>query len=336
MTTVRHTLQQLPQPGDVVTTGGYDYRVFEVHPRRGVRFYHDYPSAREHFADSGGARMPLDSWEHFVYDLSGRIPPSTVRAAIKRRSTGHPAVDAVIAGRGEFLGKGNDGVVWRVGPYIVKGSTTVPYIPTNPGHRHPTRAAQLLVREAKLARHLVSRGVPGIIVPEVVHVGRGRSLKAFLVRPYLAVPKRLTRSMADQAANTLGAMIELGYDIGDTPQVGIGPDHRAYIFDLGQARRLQRGHGVHDGATYALDAIGYMYQRSNLDYRPPPGPVVRLLWKRWAAWIPKTEAERKRAFLYETAAEHIVAIADVAKATGIRGVADVVKRARELLKDVEE
>lgn len=171
-----------------------------------------------------GPSMPKASVKHFVNDLSGRVdlPPS-----------GHPHIDAVTSGQAEFVGKGDDGLVFKSGDKAVKVSTTVPYQPENQGHRSPEEAADQLEKQTATMNRLHAAGVPGVLPAEFVRHGD----KGFQIKPFVETPKRFSQEQLSQVRDAILGMHKAGYVLGDTIQAGIGPDGKAMLFDTGKARQ---------------------------------------------------------------------------------------------------
>jgi hypothetical protein len=186
-----------------------------------------------------GTKMPVESVAHFVNDLRGVVytPPSDP-------SSGDPIVDAVLSGDGRpraatFLGKGDDGVVFRVdtpeGPLVVKVSTTVPYQPLNSNHRTPAEAAAMLEAQQAASEAMADAGIPGILPSSfVVHEP---AQKAFMVKPFVEIPERLTKSQLDEVAASVEAAHKTGWVFRDALQIGVW-DGRVYHFDTGKAEYL--------------------------------------------------------------------------------------------------
>jgi hypothetical protein len=233
-----------PQPGETFRLPAHGTRrelEFTVRSDDGQTAEIAWPGA-----DYAAATMPSASLKHFVNDLSGRVdvPPGS----------GDPAIDAVSSGKAEFLGKGDDGLAFRAGDKAVKVSTTVPFVPTNPGHRSPQEAADMLAAQGELNNDLARRGVPGLLPVEVKRHGD----KAFLVRPYLEVPEKLTAEQAGKVRKTIDALHDLGYVVGDEIQVGL-LGGEPYLFDLGKARKA--GPAGKQATAYALQDDSDAYER---------------------------------------------------------------------------
>mgnify|MGYP006276398485 CR=1 FL=1 len=208
----------------------FDVVVIEVGPRM----------AAVSRADPGGepspygTKMPVESVAHFVNDLRGvvYIPPSDP-------SSGDPIVDVVLRGEATLLGKGDDGVVFRVdtpeGPLVVKVSTTVPFQPLNPNHLTPAEAVARLEAQQAASEAMAAAGVPGILPSTlVVHEA---AQKAFLVKPYVEIPEHLSKSQLDEVAASVEAAHRAGWVFRDALQVGVW-DGRVYHFDTGKAEYL--------------------------------------------------------------------------------------------------
>lgn len=204
-----------------------------------------------------GPIMPASSVRHFVNDLEGRVelPPS-----------GIPAVDAVTEGRAELLGKGDDGVAFRVGREVVKVSTTVPYQPTNPGHLSPEAAADRMRQQTETHNHLVAVTGGACIDPAVfVQHGQGSDVKGFQIKPYVdSVPEgvRLSREQLDALQDCLITIHQAGYAINDQIQVGLGPDGRLRMFDVGKAAPLSTDERWRkDEIQTDINNLSYLYRQ---------------------------------------------------------------------------
>jgi len=173
---------------------------------------------------TGYAKVPLQSWKHFVNDLSGKLQFDT--------PSGNHAVDAVAAGKGKWLGKGDDGVAWRVGDWVVKASTTVPFIPENPGHRTPDEAAAMMEKASTAHEKLRRAGVKGLV--PIYHFRHED--KHLQVMPFLDTETPLTGEQLWQIEKTLEQIHAAGYTLNDQIQAGVMDDGNAYIYDTGKIR----------------------------------------------------------------------------------------------------
>jgi hypothetical protein len=177
-------------------------------------------------AETRGTPVPAASVAHFANDLNGRV---------YGQHTGTPEIDAVLDGRAQFLGKGQDGIAFRVGDSVVKVSTTVPFQPFNSGHLSPEQSIARVLRQHDAVEQMRAAGVPGLL-PERVEV---HGDKAFTVKPYLTIPDTLTQEQLDSVAASIIAAHAAGWVWADEIQVGTLGD-RLYHFDTGQAQRSQR------------------------------------------------------------------------------------------------
>lgn len=176
--------------------------------------------------DQAHTVMPKESAKHFVNDLSGKVDLPA--------DSGHPVVDALARGEGEHLGKGQDGVAFKVGDKVAKMSTTVPFQPFNPGHRTPEEAKQHIKKAVDVNNKLHEKGIPGLLKNEYVEHGD----KAFAIRDHLEMPDKLTPEQLRSVRHTVDRMHEEGYVVGDQIQVGL-KDGKPYLFDLGNAQKAR-------------------------------------------------------------------------------------------------
>jgi hypothetical protein len=197
-----------------------------------------------------GPTMPKASVKHFVNDLAGvvDVPPNS----------GNKYVDAVSSGKAEFLGKGDDGLAFRVGDMVVKVSTTVPYQPENPGHRTPEAAADMLRQQVAVGNDLATHGVRGIQRSEFVLHGD----KGFQIKPYVEIPDKWTRPQLDKIQDTLIAVHQHGYALNDEVQAGLGADGEPVLFDVGKAAPLTQSTGIFSDIDNDMDRMRYLYQAS--------------------------------------------------------------------------
>jgi hypothetical protein len=169
-----------------------------------------------------GVWMPTESVRHFVNDLRGKIDVPG--------KSGNADVDTVLDGKGEHLGKGDDGIAFKVGDNVVKVSTTVPFQPFNAGHRSPSEAADMLEEQSTNAGKMADAGVPGILRSKVVRHGD----KAFQIKPYVDIPEKLSLSQLDSIAASVRAAHEKGWAFNDQIQAGVHGG-RLVHYDTGKA-----------------------------------------------------------------------------------------------------
>lgn len=171
--------------------------------------------------------VPRESLAHIESDLRRQVPDGMTEGS------GNPAVDAVIRGEGELLGKGDDGIVWRVGDQVVKMSTVVPYQPLNRGYRTPEEAEAMLKAQTERAAELAD--IEGIVVPEFVSwQGKG-----FQVRPYYELPETWTDEEKRTVQRAVETMWDRGLGLRDDVQVGRGSSGPV-LFDIGKAGPIRQ------------------------------------------------------------------------------------------------
>lgn len=171
-----------------------------------------------------GPIMPKESLKHFLNDQAGKVelPPS-----------GNPVIDAVTSGKAKFLGKGDDGLAFRVGDRVVKVSTTVPYQPENPGHRSPAQAIAKLREQVEVGNRLADLGVAGIQRSQFAEHGD----KGFQIKPWVEIPEKFTREQLDKIQGTLIGMHKHGYALHDDVQAGLDSKGAPVMFDVGKAEK---------------------------------------------------------------------------------------------------
>lgn len=209
-------------------------------------------------AAAHGPVMTRRAFEHFGRDVEGRVklPPA-----------GRADIDAVLRGDAELLGKGDDGIVYRVGNRVVKVSTTVPFQPFNPFHRTPEKAGRMLRRQSKLGSALSRAGVPHLQESEYVWHGD----KGFQIKGYVDIPMRLERHHIEDARKALEAMHARGYTLNDEIQIGVDERGRTVLFDIGKVERAPRGRAGDERREDDLRRLEYLAREHGLV--PPKKPV---------------------------------------------------------------
>jgi hypothetical protein len=200
--------------------------------------------------------VPKESLHQLYSDMTGDF--SYLK---KQGDSGNEFVDAVINGKGKMVGKGDDSVVFQVGDKIVKASTTVPYHPVGGGpHRTPEQAMSMAKSQFETGEKLRKMGVPGIPKTEMVKHGD----KVFTVRDNLTLGTPMNREQLEQVKDSVEKLHEVGYTINDQLQVGIGPDGKAYHFDLGKA---EDGYGKDKMRSEMLD-VEHLWKQNGETWRP--------------------------------------------------------------------
>lgn len=202
------------------------------------------------------SKVPKESLQQLHADLTGDM--SYLK---KHGSSGNAAVDAVVNGQGKMVGKGDDSVVFQVGDKIVKASTTVPYHPVGGGmHRTPTEAIVMARKQFETGEKLREMGVPGIPKAEMVRHGD----KVFTVRDNLAIGTPLNKEQLQNVKDSVEALHNAGYAINDQLQVGVGPDGKAYHFDLGKAEKTNSDYKAKD----EMRDVEYLWKQNGETWRP--------------------------------------------------------------------
>lgn len=230
-----HPRGQPKNAGQFTANAGDVFHIPEMKSAHGPRSafnvkVHKFENGQAHvgYGDSQhvSAVMPQESLKHFVNDLSGKVDVPA--------NSGNHHIDQVSSGKAEFLGKGDDSLVFKSGDKVVKVSTTVPFQPFNPGHRTPEQARQMAIDQFQLAKEIHLAGVPGIPHQSI----REHGDKAFTIREHLTLPDKMTSHQLDQVRSMMVAMHRAGFAINDEIQVGVGNDGQIYHFDLGKAGKI--------------------------------------------------------------------------------------------------
>jgi hypothetical protein len=241
-----------------------------AHKFRVVKHEDGHVQLSRHEEGHYGPKMPAESVKHFVNDLAGRVDlPKHGRADI----------DAVVTGKAKFLGKGDDGLAFKVGDKVVKVSTTVPFVPENPGHRTPEAAADMLRRQVEVGNHLASKG---IAVQRSEYVRHGD--KGFQIKPYVEIPEKLTRAQLDAAQEIVQAMHAEGYTLNDTVQVGLDKKGDVIMFDVGKAAQSRGKHDLQDDYS-ALHNLYYQHGEKFVRLGRTDGEIMlEKVDEQWDKW----------------------------------------------------
>jgi len=213
-------------------------------------------------------RVPKASLAHHLDEMHGRV-------------TGKPNhtsehVNAVLRGDAEYLGRGNDGMAFKVGDKVVKVGGVTPFQPSNHhAYRTPEEAARRLHQDATLSERLRASGVPMMPKTEIHH-HEGR---AFMVRDHLDIPEKFTKPELDEIAEGMTALHRSGHALKDQIQVGRGKDGHLYHFDTGtlDVNRTYDpdGHsGPDDDILRDHERLEALYRQHGHTYEPKGGPML--------------------------------------------------------------
>jgi len=204
-----------------------------------------------------GPVMPLESVKHFLNDLSGVVQGPKAK---------DPRVNAVLDGKAKLLGKGDDGIAYKVGDDVVKVSTTVPYQPMNPGHRTPQQAKDMLRKQHEITEEMISKGVQGLQHSEFVDNGD----KGFQIKEWVEIPEKWTADQLSQVQDILIDMHKKGYALNDAIQPGITKAGKVVMMDVGKASRIDpddpKERGIYGRITNDMDALKYFYRESGVPF----------------------------------------------------------------------
>lgn len=192
--------------------------------------------------DEGDGRLGLHRDEDKSYPIV-KFNPEKMRTLLDDLSgkirlpgpSGNPSIDRVAAGQAKFLGRGNDGLAFDTGDGNVVKVSSQFFFHWMQGSREPQEAVEHTRKGYEIGAKLRQAGVPGIVPQEYFEHG-GRS---FLTMPKLDTSATITPEHVEQVRQTVKGMLDAGYGLNDEIQVGIGQDGRAYVFDLGQAGKIE-------------------------------------------------------------------------------------------------
>jgi len=194
-----------------------------------------------------GPWVPEESLSHLKNDLEGKVD-------LPVRSK-NETVNAVLDGKAEFLGKGDDGLAFRVGDKVVKVSTPVPYHPENNMYLTPEKAVDRLRKQAEVGNELAD--IKGVQRSEFIS-GHG---KGFQIKDWVEIPKKFTREQLDQIQKTVIEIHKRGYSINDTIQPGLDKNGEPVLFDIGKADKA-RGTGMMSDKESDMSNLSLLYRDS--------------------------------------------------------------------------
>lgn len=180
-------------------------------------------------SDPGGLRedrlitLTEDEARSFLSDLRGEIPQSP--------TSGNEILDAAIAGKAQYLGRGQGGIAFDAGDRIIKAASIVPYH-WNHGLRTQDQANAKLQSEIDIVNELQAAGMPNLMpLTPVMHEGR-----LFAIREKVSLDG-LDQQAIDDAGAALEKMHAAGYIMQDQVQIGMGNDGKVRFFDVGEAKK---------------------------------------------------------------------------------------------------
>jgi len=259
----------------------------EVHPkisRAGSLTYYvsdaDGDVQISHYEGGHGPTMPRASLKHFVNDLAGRVDLP---------KSGNADINAVIDGSAKLLGKGDDGIAFHVGDKVVKVSTTVPFQPDNPGHRSPGAAADMLRQQTDIGNTLADKGIPVLRSTFVKHGDKG-----FQIKPYVEIPKKLTRKQLDEVQEHLHLMHAAGFSLNDQIQVGV-LDGKVVFYDTGKAAP-NTGTGMWASTSHDIDRLEHLYTEHGERFVNTKAPRGAAMWDKADEIARRVTSEKGAAF----------------------------------------
>lgn len=211
-----------------------------------------------------GPTMPRESVKHFVNDLAGKVDLP---------KSGNAAIDSVIDGKATLLGKGDDGIAFKVGDQVVKVSTTVPFQPMNPGHRSPEQAADMLRAQVETGNKLADEGIPALRSTFVKHGDKG-----FQIKPHVDIPEKWTRAQLDTIQDAVHEMHAKGYAMNDDIQAGL-VDGKIVFYDTGKVAEA-KGSGIYSETSEDLNRLRRLYEGSGEKFVNKKDPESKQTWDR--------------------------------------------------------
>lgn len=173
-------------------------------------------------SDTGGEyTMKRDAVKHFADDLNQRVdvPEHPTNAGI----------NMIREGRAQFLGKGDDGMVFDTGDgQVHKVTTSVPYnLAYFRDHRDAIRDAE---RQVWLNNQAIEQGHDLLVPQQFIEHGE----KGFTILPKLDLNADLTREQILAYRDKMRAFHDAGWEVNDQVQTGVDAQGNIKIFDTGK------------------------------------------------------------------------------------------------------
>ena len=208
---------------------------------------HDGPSATVTSDQGGEYKMSKDAVKHFSDDLNQRVDVP--------EHPSHAGINAVRDGSAQFLGKGDDGLVFDTGDgQVAKVTTSVPFnLSYFREHRHAIADAR---QQAELTNQAIADGHDLLVPQQFIEHGE----KGFTTMPRLDLDAKLSREQITAYRDKMKAFHAAGWDVGDQVQTGVDDQGNIRIYDTGKLHRVDmntpRGHTGDDDPSGMLNHAG--------------------------------------------------------------------------------
>ena len=168
--------------------------------------------------------MSKDAVKHFSDDLNQRVDVP--------EHPSHAGINAVRDGSAQFLGKGDDGMVFDTGDgQVAKVTTSVPYNLSHfREHRHAIADAR---KQAELTNQAIADGHDLLVPQQFIEHGE----KGFTTMPRLDLDAKLSREQITAYRKKMQAFHDAGWEVNDRVQTGVDDQGNIRIYDTGKLRR---------------------------------------------------------------------------------------------------
>lgn len=185
---------------------------------------HDGHSATVTSDGGGEYKMSKDAVKHFSDDLNQRVDVP--------EHPSHAGINAVRDGSAQFLGKGDDGMVFDTGDgQVAKVTTSVPYnLAYFREHRHAIADAR---KQAELTNQAIADGHDLLVPQQFIEHGE----KGFTTMPRLDLDAKLSREQITAYRKKMQAFHDAGWEVNDRVQTGVDDQGNIRIYDTGKLRR---------------------------------------------------------------------------------------------------
>lgn len=237
--------------GETFTVPGYSGRGKERQQQGEHTFTvsnNDGHSATVTSEKGGTYTMHRDAVKHFADDLNQRVDVP--------EHPSHPGINQIREGKAQFLGKGDDGLVFNTGDgQVTKVTTSVPYN-LSYFRKHNDAIADAR-RQVDLTNQAIAEGHEFLLPQSFEEHGE----KGFTTMPRVELGGPLSREQITQFQKDMQQFHDAGWHLDDEIQHGVDSDGRIRVFDTGKLEKrdldkLQELRETSDDDSWGQQTIG--------------------------------------------------------------------------------
>ena len=237
--------------GETFTVPGYSGRGKERQQQGEHTFTvsgNDGRSATVTSEKGGSYTMHRDAVKHFADDLNQRVDVP--------EHPSHPGINQIREGKAQFLGKGDDGLVFNTGDgRVTKVTTSVPYN-LSYFRKHNDAIADAR-RQVDLTNQAIAEGHDFLLPQSFEEHGE----KGFTTMPRVELGGPLSREQITQFQKDMQQFHDAGWHLDDEIQHGVDSDGRIRVFDTGKLEKrdldkLQELRDTSDDDSWGQQTIG--------------------------------------------------------------------------------